>query len=204
MTETRYTVVYRGKILAGFTFETARRKLIEKFAVSEKIAEKILKSRHMVLKKNLDEATARRLVAALKKAGLDVALTRSMAEKNGPPPPAPPAPVRTSNPAPAPFAPEHPSSPSTAGPGDRIPFRFHGSGSEYFRIWLVNSILSLLTLGVYSAWAKVRRKRYFYGNTRLQGDSFEYLADPVKILKGRIIAAVVLIVCSVASNISVS
>jgi len=75
-------------------------------------------------------------------------------EKNGPPPPAPPAQV-------------YATSPSTAGSGNRISFRFHGSGSEYFRIWLVNSILSLLTLGVYSAWAKVRRKRYFYGNTRL-------------------------------------
>jgi len=67
----------------------------------------------------------------------------------------------------------------------RIPFGFLGTGWDYFKIWLVNTILSILTLGIYSAWAKVRRKRYLYGSTRLQGSGFEYLADPVKILKGR-------------------
>jgi uncharacterized membrane protein YjgN (DUF898 family) len=43
----------------------------------------------------------------------------------------------------------------------------------------------MVTLGVYSAWAKVRNKQYFYGNTRLQAAGFEYLASPQQILKGR-------------------
>lgn len=66
-------------------------------------------------------------------------------------------------------------------------FQFDGGGAEYFKIWIVNILLSILTLGIYSAWAKVRRKRYFYGSTSLDGARFEYLADPKKILKGRII-----------------
>jgi len=65
--------------------------------------------------------------------------------------------------------------------------RFTGKADEYFRIWIVNVCLSIITLGIYSAWAKVRRKRYFYGNTLLQDTSFEYLANPVSILKGRLI-----------------
>jgi len=68
-------------------------------------------------------------------------------------------------------------------------FEFRGSGNEYFRIWIVNLLLSVLTLGIYSAWAKVRRLRYFYGNTVLDGSSFEYHGEPLSILKGRIIAA---------------
>jgi uncharacterized membrane protein YjgN (DUF898 family) len=44
-------------------------------------------------------------------------------------------------------------------------FSFTGGASEYFGIWIVNVLLSILTLGIYSAWAKVRNKRYFYGNT---------------------------------------
>ncbi len=64
---------------------------------------------------------------------------------------------------------------------------FHSDGSEYFRIWIVNICLSIITLGVYSAWAKVRRKRYFYRHTRLCGDHFDYHANPVAILKGRLI-----------------
>lgn len=69
-----------------------------------------------------------------------------------------------------------------------LPFQFFGQGREYFRIWIVNILLTILTLGIYSAWAKVRNHRYFYGNTQLEGHSFEYLASPVAILKGRLIA----------------
>ncbi len=69
-----------------------------------------------------------------------------------------------------------------------IPFEFTGKAAEYFRIWIVNIFLSLLTLGIYSAWAKVRNKRYFYGNTLLESAPFEYLARPNQILKGRLIA----------------
>jgi len=66
-------------------------------------------------------------------------------------------------------------------------FEFKGNASEYFRIWIVNIALSILTLGIYSAWAKVRSNRYMYANTYLNGSNFEYNADPVRILIGRII-----------------
>ena len=77
------------------------------------------------------------------------------------------------------------AAPSTAR--DVVSLRFTGQAGEYFRIWIVNICLSVITLGIYSAWAKVRRKRYFYGNTLLNDAAFEYLADPKAILKGRII-----------------
>ena len=68
-----------------------------------------------------------------------------------------------------------------------LPFEFRGNGGEYFRIWIVNLLLTIVTLGIYSAWAKVRRLRYFYGNTLLDGHSFEYHGRPLAILKGRLI-----------------
>ncbi len=73
-----------------------------------------------------------------------------------------------------------------------LPFSFTGNAKEYFGIWIVNIFLSIITLGIYSAWAKVRNKRYFYGNTLLEGSSFAYLASPVQILKGRLIVVAVL------------
>jgi uncharacterized membrane protein YjgN (DUF898 family) len=76
-------------------------------------------------------------------------------------------------------------------------FQFTGNGSEYFRIWIVNLCLSILTLGVYSAWAKVRNTQYLYGNTRVNDAPFEYLAEPVNILKGRFIAVAVFVLYSV-------
>lgn len=65
---------------------------------------------------------------------------------------------------------------------------FTGKTGEYFGIWIVNLLLSIITLGIYSAWAKVRRKKYFYQNTLLDGVGFDYHASPIAILKGRIIA----------------
>ncbi len=67
------------------------------------------------------------------------------------------------------------------------PFDFRGSGGEYFRIWIVNFFLTLITLGIYSAWAKVRTERYFASSTHVAGSSFDYLANPLAILKGRLI-----------------
>ncbi len=86
-------------------------------------------------------------------------------------------------------------------PATAIPFQFTGKAGEYFKIWIVNILLTILTLGIYSAWAKVRRKRYFYGNTLLQDSAFEYLADPVRILKGRSIAFAVFAVYFVVTSL---
>jgi len=71
-----------------------------------------------------------------------------------------------------------------------LTLRFLGSPSEYFRIWIVNLCLTLLTLGIFSAWAKVRKKHYFYSHTTLDGTPFQYLGQPIPILKGRVIAAI--------------
>lgn len=97
------------------------------------------------------------------------------------------------------------SRPIAAQPLPKIEkFTFTGSGSEYFRIWIVNLLLTLVTLGIYSAWAKVSKMRYFYGSTRLVGTSFEYHGDPIAILTGRLIAAAMFIVYTIVSGYSIT
>jgi uncharacterized membrane protein YjgN (DUF898 family) len=81
-----------------------------------------------------------------------------------------------------------------------VAFKFNGRAGEYFAIWIVNLCLSVLTLGIYSAWAKVRRKRYFYGNTLLNDSAFEYLANPVAILRGRLIVVAAFVLYSVGNQ----
>lgn len=73
------------------------------------------------------------------------------------------------------------------------PLRFTGNGAEYFGIWIVNLLLTIVTLGVYSAWAKVRRLQYFYRHTELAGSSFDFHGSAVRILIGRAIALTMLI-----------
>lgn len=83
----------------------------------------------------------------------------------------------------------------------KLTFEFKGDGFEYFKIWIVNVLLSIITLGIYSPWAKVRNNRYFYANTYLDNDHFQYLAKPITILKGRLIAVAFFILYSVVAGI---
>jgi uncharacterized membrane protein YjgN (DUF898 family) len=70
--------------------------------------------------------------------------------------------------------------------------RFTGTGSEYYGIWVVNTLLTVLTLGIYSAWAKQRKARWFAQHTLLMDDRFDYHGQPLRILAGRAIALVLL------------
>jgi len=63
-------------------------------------------------------------------------------------------------------------------------FLFQGSGKGYFVVWLVNILLTLITLGLYLPWALVRARRYFYQNTELNGKHFSYHATGRSIFVG--------------------
>lgn len=79
---------------------------------------------------------------------------------------------------------------------------FEGSGFEYFKIWIVNILLIIITLGVYYPWAKVRNQRYFYANTTLESRNFEYHATGKQLFLGYIMAMALLLVLSIVQNIS--
>ncbi len=80
---------------------------------------------------------------------------------------------------------------------------FRATGKEYTMLVLVNIALSILTLGIFSAWAKVRTKKYLYGNTYINGSNFNYHADPLKILKGRLIIGVLFIAYAFGGRLSI-
>lgn len=86
--------------------------------------------------------------------------------------------------------------------GLQYSFRFKGTASEYFGIWIVNILLTVITLGLYAPWAKVRRLRYFYGNTWFIQRRFDFTGLPSKILMGRIIALVIYGAISLAMKYS--
>ena len=76
------------------------------------------------------------------------------------------------------------------GGENRYPLKFTGQANEFFRIWIVNLFLTVITGGIYAAWAKVRTRRYLYASTRLAGHSFDYAASPAAILKGNLILGI--------------
>lgn len=85
--------------------------------------------------------------------------------------------------------------------GRPVPFEFRGRAGEWFGIWIVNLLLSIVTFGIYSAWAKVRTKKYFYQNTYVAGRNFDYHATGMQILLGRIIIVIGIVIVSLASAI---
>lgn len=84
----------------------------------------------------------------------------------------------------------------------KLRLEFTGSGSEYFRIWSVNLLLTIITLGLYYPWAKVRRLRYFYGNTLLDGDPFDFHGNPAKMAKGYLLMAALFGLYTLATEFS--
>ncbi|MFL6664863.1 MAG: YjgN family protein [Rhizobacter sp.] len=84
----------------------------------------------------------------------------------------------------------------------RLDIRFTGSGSEYFRIWIVNLLLTIVTLSLYHPWAKVRRLRYFYGNTLVGGQPLDFHGNPLAMLRGYLLVGALVVLYSVAGHFS--
>ena len=85
--------------------------------------------------------------------------------------------------------------------------RFTGSGSEYFRIWIVNLLLIVATVGIYYPWARIRRLRYFasntwVGNARFGEHALQFDANPGRMLRGYAIMAALFVAYLLAGNLS--
>ena len=127
--------------------------------------------------------------------------TTAPAAGAAPPPPPEPPPQPQPQPHPTFGFDSAAALPGTPAP-QRWPLRFVGSGSEYFRIWIVNLLLTLVTLGLYYPFAKVRRLRYFHGATEVGGHPLSFHADPWKMLRGYLLVGAMVAVYSLAGHFS--
>lgn len=76
---------------------------------------------------------------------------------------------------------------------------FYGSGMDYFRIQIVNTILNILTLGLYYPWAKERQLKYLYSKNTFEQTPFVFSGTGREMFKGYIKAIGVLILLYAAS-----
>ena len=84
----------------------------------------------------------------------------------------------------------------------RFPILFFGTANAYFRIWIVNLPLTLLTCGIYLPWARVRSRQYLYSKIHLDGHSFCYHARPEAELKIHLPLTVMLLGAGLLSWVS--
>lgn len=61
-----------------------------------------------------------------------------------------------------------------------------------FGIFVVNLLLTILTLGIYSFWAKVRTRQYLWGQSEFTGDRFGFHGTGQELLLGWLKAALIL------------
>lgn len=81
-----------------------------------------------------------------------------------------------------------------------LPICFTGSGSEYFRIWIVNLLLTLVTFSLYWPFARARRIAYFQNNTFVGDDPLGFHGDPWKMFRGYLVVLVLGLAYGALSN----
>ncbi|MCB1973894.1 MAG: DUF898 family protein, partial [Burkholderiaceae bacterium] len=96
-------------------------------------------------------------------------------------------------------APAQPLAPASQ-PIDEHPLEFTGSGGEYFRVWIVNVLLSVITLGFYTPWARRRTAQYFYSHTLVADSPLEFTAPQGKMVKGFVLLVLITLAYNIAAN----
>ena len=65
---------------------------------------------------------------------------------------------------------------------------YNGKVGEIYAIFLLNLLLTILTVGIFRFWAITRMRRYIWSRTRFQGDRLEYIGTGGELFAGFLIA----------------
>lgn len=88
----------------------------------------------------------------------------------------------------------HQSAPQVA---QELPFEFTAENKPFWLFEIRNVLLTIVTFGIYSTWATVKRRNYFAQHTFLEGANFEYTADPMVIFRSRVVFFLIYAIWSV-------
>lgn len=83
---------------------------------------------------------------------------------------------------------------------DAYPLEFSGTGGEFFRVWIVNVLLTVVTFGLYTPFARRRTAQYFYGHTMVADSPLEFAAQQRKMVVGFLLFAALYIAFKVAAE----
>ena len=68
----------------------------------------------------------------------------------------------------------------------------HGTGGALFSIFIINLFLTLITLGIYSFWGRVKIRKYLWSQTEFAGDRFAYHGNGKELLNGSVKAGIII------------
>lgn len=75
---------------------------------------------------------------------------------------------------------------TTASPDGRTQhrFKFHGNGTDLLLLILKNLFLTVITLGIYAAWARAQRRQFLWSNTEISGQRLVFTGTGLEIFVG--------------------
>lgn len=77
---------------------------------------------------------------------------------------------------------------------ERGAFEFTGSWREYAPIAFTNLLLTIVTLGIYTFWARTRTRQYLWSRTRFIDDRLEWTGTGLELLLGYVMVTVLVFV----------
>ena len=83
---------------------------------------------------------------------------------------------------------------AAAGTAANYGLGYDGRLGRIYAIWLLNLVLNIVTLGIYSFWGKTRIRRYVARSFTLRGDRFEYIGTGGELFRGFLLALPFIIV----------
>jgi len=83
---------------------------------------------------------------------------------------------------------------SLTEPANTYPLQYDGKTHELYKIYLLNILLNILTLGIYHFWGKTRKRRYITSSFVLDNDRFEYTGYGGELLIGLLLGICLLII----------
>ena len=87
------------------------------------------------------------------------------------------------------------------GPGiEAFPLEFSGVRRRFFRVWIVNLLLTIVTLGFYTPFARRRTAQYFYSHTLVAGSPLEFTAQQRKMVFGFLLLVVIYVAFKLAAG----
>jgi uncharacterized membrane protein YjgN (DUF898 family) len=81
---------------------------------------------------------------------------------------------------------------------------FHGDGGTLFGTYLVNALLTVITIGIYSFWGKTKLRTYLYGQTEFEGDRFAYHGTGMELLRGWLKAVGLVLVAALVAGVAMA
>ncbi len=80
----------------------------------------------------------------------------------------------------------------------KYPMEFLGTGGEYFNVWIVNVVLTVLTVGFFTPFARRRTAIYFYNHTLVADSALEFTGSIKRMLVGFLVVTTLYVLYELA------